>query len=218
MSKEIELRFFSFDRKILNEKIKELGGVKKGMYHFKVVNFFPPVPYNTLRVRDEGHRITFTIKEKQTEEQTQTQDSRAYDIENEVNISNYQEMRIMLNKIGFKENYSLEKIREIYDIDDSELVFDHYPGLPSYIEIESPTEEKLFDLAKKLGLVLGEEQMDAGDLYLEIYGITKNRPLNVHLNFDSVYDLMKQYITKNEKEMLVIVDGQKKLLDKVDNK
>ena len=214
MSKEIELKFFSFDRKILNEKIKELGGVKKGMYHFKVVNFYPPIPYNTLRVRDEGHRITFTIKEKQKS----AGDIRSYDIENEVNISNYQEMRTMLNKIGFKENYSLEKIREIYDIGESELVFDHYPGLPSYIEIESPTEEELFDLAKKLGLILGEKQMDAGDLYLEIYGITKDRPINIPLNFDSVYDLMKQYITKNEKEMLVIIDGQKKLLEKVDNK
>jgi predicted adenylyl cyclase CyaB len=214
MSKEIELRFFSFDRKILNEKIKELGGVKKGMYHFKVVNFFPPAPYNTLRVRDEGHRITFTIKEKQK----QIGDTRSYDIENEVNISNYAEMRIMLNKIGFKENYSLEKIREIYDIGESELVFDHYPGLPSFIEIESTSEEELFDLAKKLGLILGEKQMDAGDLYLEIYGITKDRPINIPLNFDSVYDLMKQYITKNEDQMLVIIDGQKKLLEKVDNK
>ena len=214
MSKEIELKFFSFDRKILNEKIKDLGGIKKGMYHFKVVNFYPPAPYNTLRVRDEGHRITFTIKEKQKS----AGDIRSYDIENEVNISNYQEMRTMLNKIGFKENYSLEKIREIYDIGESELVFDHYPGLPSYIEIESPTEEELFDLAKKLGLVLGEKQMDAGDLYLEIYGITKDRPINIPLNFNSVHDLMKQYITKNEKEMLFIIDGQKKLLEKVDNK
>jgi hypothetical protein len=34
MSKEIERRFYTFDRKILNDKIKELGGVSKGMFKF----------------------------------------------------------------------------------------------------------------------------------------------------------------------------------------
>jgi adenylate cyclase class 2 len=208
MSKEIEKRFYTFDRKELEEKIKELGGVKKGMYNFQVLAFVQPEGYNLLRLRDEGHRITFTLKQKGAD---------GYELENEVNVSNFKEMRTILEKIGNKKKYFLQKIREIYDIGESELVFDHYPGLPGYIEIESPTEEELFSLADKLNLKKNEPHREAGDLYLECYGITKDRPL-LDLAFDNIHDLFKKYITKNEDMMLKIIEGQNRLLEKVDNK
>jgi predicted adenylyl cyclase CyaB len=205
MSKEIEKRFYTFDRKIINEKIKELGGVSKGMFKFQIKTFIPPTGYNLLRLRDEGHRITFTLKQKGND---------GYELENEVIVNNFNEMDTILEKIGHKKKYLIQKIREIYNIENSELVFDHYPGLPGYIEIESPTESELFSLADKLGLIQDEKQIEAGDLYLEIYGITKDRPL-LDLAFDNIYEVFKQYITKNEDMMNKIIEGQKKLLEKI---
>jgi hypothetical protein len=62
MSKEIERRFYTFDRAVIEQKIKDLGGVRKGMFKFQILAFVPPAGYKLLRLRDEGHRITFTIK------------------------------------------------------------------------------------------------------------------------------------------------------------
>jgi len=207
MSKEIERRFYTFDRKILEEKIKEFGGVKKGMYLFQILVFIPPKSYSMLRLRDEGYRITFTLKKRGSD---------GYEIEDEVIVSNFKEMRTILEKMGNKKKYFIQKIREIYDIGESELVFDHYPGLPSLIEIESPTEEELFSLADKLNLIKDEPHKDAGDLYLECYGVTKNKPL-LDLTFDNIYKIFKKYITKNKDVMLQILEGQIKLLDKINH-
>ena len=63
-----------------------------------------------------------------------------------------------------KEFY-MEKIREIYEFDDCELVFDHYPGLPGYIEIEAPSEEKLKELAVYFNLNFNEKFYNYSILY-----------------------------------------------------
>ena len=209
MSKEIERRFYTFDRRELEEKIKEYGGVKKGMFKFQILAFVPPEGYSVLRLRDEGFRITFTIKKKTAD---------GYEEENEVIVNNFKEMRIIVEKMGHHKKYLMQKIREIYDIENSELVFDHYPGLPGYIEIESPTEEELFSLADKLGLRRDEEQIEAGDLYENYYGIVKKgRPL-LDISFDNIIEVMSEYIKKDKEKMEEILEGQKKLLEKVDSK
>jgi predicted adenylyl cyclase CyaB len=207
MSKEIEKRFYTYDRREVENKIKSLGGIRKGMYLFQILAFNQPPGYSLLRLRDEGHRITFTLKQKGAD---------GYELEDEVNVSNFNNMRTILEKIGQTKKYLIQKVREIYNVNNSELVFDHYPGLPGYIEIESPTEEELFQLQKEFNLI-DEPHREAGDLYLELYGITKDRPL-LDLAFDNVHELFKKYITKNEEEMIRIVEGQQKLLEKVDNK
>jgi len=208
MSKEIERRFYTFDRKILEQKIKDLGGVKKGMYLFQILAFNPPEGFNLLRLRDEGHRITVTLKQKGSD---------GYDLENEVNVDNFKEMKTIMEKIGHTKKYFIQKIREIYNINNSELVFDHYPGLPGYIEIESPNEEEMFSLADRLGLRKDEEQKDAGDLYKDLYGITKDRPL-LDISFDNIVEIMSVYIKKDKDLMEQILEGQLKLLEKVDTK
>jgi len=38
-------------------------------------------------------------------------------------------MNEMIQLLGIKKAYDIEKIREIYKDENNELVFDHYPGL-----------------------------------------------------------------------------------------
>jgi adenylate cyclase class 2 len=205
MSKEIEKRFFNFDRLEIEQKLKELDAVKKGIYLFKIVQFKANPPIKTLRVRDEGFRITFTIKEKTND----------YDIENEVIINNFNEMRIMINKLGYKEKYYMEKIREIYDIGESELIFDHYPGLPGYIEIEAPTEEKLNELIGKFELDPNEKFGNFSSVYKELYQTGVDDLGYLNISFDNVNDTVKPLINKNMDLFEKIVEGQKKLMEKV---
>lgn len=205
MSKEIEKRFFNFDRLEIEQKLKELGAVKKGIYLFKIVQYKANPPIKTLRVRDEGFRITFTIKEKTND----------YDIENEVIINNFNEMRIMINKLGYKEKYYMEKIREIYDIGESELIFDHYPGLPGYIEIEAPTEEKLNELIEKFELDPNEKFGNFSSVYKELYQTGVDDLGYLNISFDNVNETVKPLINKNMNLFEKIVEGQKKLMEKV---
>jgi len=205
MSKEIEKRFFNFDRLEIEKILKELGAVKKGIYLFKIVQFKANPPIKTLRVRDEGFRITFTIKEKTND----------YDIENEVIINNFNEMRIMINKLGFKEKYYMEKIREIYDIGESELIFDHYPGLPGYIEIEAPTEDELNELIKNFKLDPNEKFGNFSIMYKELYQTGVDDLGYLNISFDNVNETVKPLVNKNMDLFEKIVEGQKKLMEKV---
>jgi len=206
MSLEIERRFYTFDRKILEEKIKEIGGIRKGMYNFQSLGFEPPKGYYVFRLRDEQHRITFTLKEFNKENKYATED--------EVIVSDFNKMKIMLEKLGHKKKYFKQKIREIYNIGETELVFDHYPGIPGFIEIESPTEKELFEVADKLNLIKDEPGKGMNDLYYDLYGIPKDK-LIYDLAFDTVYETYKKYIVKNEDLMIKILEGQKKLMEKI---
>jgi len=205
MSKEIEKRFFNFDRLEIEQKLKELDAVKKGIYLFKVVQYKANPPIKTLRVRDEGFRITFTIKEKTND----------YDIENEVIINNFNEMRIMINKLGYKEKYYMEKIREIYDIGESELIFDHYPGLPGYIEIEAPTENELNELIKNFKLDPNEKFGNFSIMYKELYHTGVDDLGYLNISFDNINETIKPLVNKNMDLFEKIIEGQKKLMEKV---
>jgi len=205
MSKEIERRFFNFDRLEIERKLKEFNAVKKGIFFFKIIQYDRTAPIKRIRLRDEGYRVTFTIKE-------QTND---YDLENEVVVDNFKEMRTILKKIGLKEKFINEKVREIYDIGDCELIFDHYPGLPGYIEIEAPTEEKLFKLAKDFDLDLNEEHKDFSKMYIEIYKTEKDLQ---NITFDNVNEVVKPHVKENMDVYEKIIEGQKRLLEKTSDK
>lgn len=53
---------------------------------------------------------------------------------------------------GLKTNESYEKERWTFIHNDCEIVFDKLPFIGSFIEIEGPSEEAIFDLMKKLNL------------------------------------------------------------------
>jgi len=204
MSKEIEKRFFNFDRLNIEKILKDLGAIKKGIFLFKVVQFKSDLPIKTLRVRDEGFRVTFTIKEKTND----------YDLENEVIVNSFNEMRTIINKLGYKEKYYMEKIREIYDIGESELIFDHYPALPGYIEIEAQSEEKLNELIEKFGLDPNEKFGNFSLIYKELYQTGVDDLASLNISFDNINETVKPLVHKNMDIFEKIVEGQKKLLDK----
>ena len=207
MPKEIEKRFFKFDEARLKEQIIALGGVRKGIFHFKVINFKPPASLDRLRLREEGFRITFTIKKKGAD---------GYDEENEVIVNNFEEMETILTKLGYEKKDYFHKIREIYNIGDCELIFDHLPGLVPYVEIEAPSEGELFSLSDRLGLDKTEGKKGMGDLYREVYGVEKS----LDITFMNAVDLIMPYIEKSKElkeKFWEIITQQNELLKRVDN-
>lgn len=155
-----------------------------------------------IRTRNEGQKITFTIKEK----------TNTYDKEWEVNVNDQNIINEMLLHLGIKKAYTLEKFREIYKDDNNELVFDHYPGLETYLEIESNSEDNLFKMMKNLNLE-SESKFNAKELYYQEYGISKERPDN-DLTFENALEMFDSFITKNKDKFIKILKHQQEFIKK----
>ncbi|WP_456325773.1 class IV adenylate cyclase [Desulfonauticus submarinus] len=85
-------------------------------------------------------------------------------IEYEVNVSNFETMNIILNKVGFNVKLEYHKFRKIFKLNNSLICLDITP-FGFFIEIEGG---ELYDNAKILGL----NQENSLDLtYYEIYNI-----------------------------------------------
>ena len=202
MSYEIEERFRNFDYKSIKNKLKELDVKHKGSFLFKIASYKSENDNKSIRIRDEGYQITFTIK---------INEQKQYIKEYEVVVDNYDMIDNMIQLMGIKKHYDLHKYREIYRTKNNktEIIFDHYPGLPPYMEIESKTEKDLLSFMKKLNLTK-ENEFSAGDLYNEYYGIPLIRKLET-LTFDNANNVFLKMITKNKKQFIDILQQQKKL-------
>ncbi len=97
------------------------------------------------RVRDEGDCITMTIKEI-------VNDGIDGVLESEVKINSYENGISFLKAAGLKSVSYQETTREIWKKDDIEVVFDQWPGLPIFIEIEAPNEVEIRKIASILKL------------------------------------------------------------------
>jgi adenylate cyclase class 2 len=185
---EIERRYRRFDEDTVRSRLAA-AGTRKGKFLFRLVSYVPAGEVTTIRVRDEGYRVTMTVKRRV--------DSGAYLAESEVVVNSFDRGAEMLDMLGFERHYYLEKFREIFEFEGAEVVFDTYPGLPPYIEVEAPTEAIMLQAAAALGLDAGEPQdWAAGDMYLELYGITKDRPMT-GLTFAGVRACLGPLATKN---------------------
>jgi adenylate cyclase class 2 len=203
MAYEIEKRFKNFEYKKLKELFEKNNIKKNGGMILKVSSFVGTKPKQTIRTRTEGNKITFTIKSK----------GDPYDKEWEVVVDNQEMMDLMLNEMGIKKAFTLEKFREMYISDNGdEIVFDHFPGLPPYLEVESKNETNLNSMMGILGLK-DEPRFIGKDLYFEHYGITKDRS-DEDLTFGNAVESLSPYITKNKEMFMKIISHQKDFLQK----
>ena len=66
-----------------------------------------------------------------------------------------------------------ESKREVWELDGVEIMLDEWPWVPTYIEIEAGTEEKVKDVASKLGLNWSDAVFGAvTPVYATHYGIS----------------------------------------------
>ena len=207
MPKEFEHAFFGFNKKDIISKMKELKGKRKGTFLFRVQVFLHPaaVPGTYIRVRDEGFRTTMTYKYQGPTDK--------YAEENEVNIDNFDEGVKILLGVGCKKKYYYEKIREIWNVKNTEVVFDTNPGIDERMEIESKTVKEMKEMIKYFNVKV----VDFPNRYLDLFGIVI--PKTVDLTFINVKkDLIKE-CKKNKVEFIKLVDEQlnkyKKLVKKL---
>jgi adenylate cyclase class IV len=156
-------------------------------------------PY--IRIRRENIGTQFTVK---TGKGTFKKE---YQVEIKSNGDSAAEMEEMLKIVGLDLRYKVEKLRDIWKMDigtssekkSVEIVFDTYPGSPTYMEVEAETKE-ILDMATKQLNLDPKDHVDDHDFYGYYFGVEKHRdiPMGQELLFSNAKEQFKGLFKKNE--------------------
>jgi adenylate cyclase class 2 len=180
MSREIEWRYEIKDESLIQSRLVAYQGEHIGRYLMPIIVYNSPTSELYVRVRHEGTKITFTIKRDLEAE---------FPIEHEISVKptekNLETLHAMCLSLGCTVKYRVDKIRDIWNIRDTEVVFDTYPGVPTYVEIEAHDIGKLSRVEALLGLTK-QQRIESRDIYNHFYGIPCDRviPPNYRLTFN----------------------------------
>ena len=166
MKNEIEAQFLDIDKDAIRAKLKALGATleKPEILMRRVV--FDTGGHSFARVRDEGDKIVMTYKNISDD----------YSIlgtkEVNIEVSNYDDAIALLQGCGLEIKARQETKREIWKFGEVEICIDTWPWLPTFIELEGPTEDSVWSLTKKLGLDKSKAKFGSVDTtYQHYYGI-----------------------------------------------
>jgi len=180
---EYEIKILNID---YNEWLKKLNNVNAHLENKKLqkITIFHGLNNNDreyIRVRDEGNKITLTYK------RTYKDSAKADEIE--ITVSSYERTIELLESIGLKKKRTEEKERISYSINKSRIDIDTWPDIPTYVEIESDSEEELFSICKILCIDYNKSfKGDAHDVF-RYYGIDPNMHKNMIFNKNSLNKL-----------------------------
>jgi adenylate cyclase class 2 len=175
MNNEIEAQFLDIDKESIRKKLKDNHAVlKKPEVLMKRTVFYTGNAHSFARVRDEGDKIVMTYK--------YVSDDHSILGTKEVNVvvDKYNDAVLFLESCGLKIKAKQETRREIWTIDDVEICIDTWPWIPTFMEIEGPSEEAVWKVAKMLGY--SKEQAKYGSVdttYQHYYGIDTD-VVNLH--------------------------------------
>ena len=104
---------------------------------------------NLLRLRSEGDRIVLTYKGPVDDRQAKVRQ------EIEVTVSDFDNCRDILAKLGLAPVLETRKRRTTYRLQAAQIVIDKYAGvyahIPELLEIEAPDLESIYAVVQKLG-------------------------------------------------------------------
>jgi adenylate cyclase class IV len=184
MSKlELEYRFYDYCKPTIIQTLINNGGVK---IHDPIVMELTVFNASTyLRVRKEYNKVLLTSKSYKG----------TFAVEKEIEVADYNDTIESMKKSGYSIKYDFMKIREKYYYKNTEIVFDMYPGLPEYMEIESKTLDELNEVCSLLNLDISKHTWKhLNEWFTEIYGIVK---VPKNLTFGNLEEKLKPLIKKN---------------------
>ncbi len=172
MDNEIEAQFLDINKDEIRERLAGAGAkcVKPEVLMRRIV-FDTGRPHTFARVRDEGAgKIVMTYKN--------VSDDKSIMGTKEVNlvIDNYENGVMFMRGCGLEEKAEQESLREtwVYDggLGEVEICIDTWPWIPTFIEIEGPSEEAVWKTAEVLGLDKSMAKFGSVDTtYEHYYGI-----------------------------------------------
>jgi len=103
----------------------------------------------------------------------------------------------------------MKKIREIWDVKNTEIVFDSNPGIDDRLEVESKTKTELNKMVKYFGLKIEGAQ----ERYMDLFGIVI--PKTMDLTFQNVKKGLIKCVKKDKEKFIKLVDDQLKKYKKL---
>ena len=170
MNNEIEAQFLDIDKKEIRKRLKGAGAklVKPEVLMRRIV--FDLGEHEYARVRDEGGgKIVMTYKN--------VADEKSILGTKEVNvvIDDYENGILLLKACGLKPKAEQESYRETWTMDDVEICIDTWPWIPTFVEIEGPSEKSVWDTAKKLELKREKAKFGSVDsTYRHYHGVSED--------------------------------------------
>ncbi|MEU4143092.1 MULTISPECIES: class IV adenylate cyclase [Streptomyces] len=163
MKHEYEAKFLAVDAAGLQAKLTALGAVQAFPRMLLTRKIFENNSLDGgawVRLRDEGHRSTLTLK--------QVTDATTIDgtKEIETEVSDLHAMAEILRRVGLTEVRYQENYREEWRLGKVAFDFDTWPDLPTFLEIEGPDEASVRQAAALLNLDYSEARFGSVD---EIY-------------------------------------------------
>jgi adenylate cyclase class 2 len=176
--------------KSVTQRLKELGAIFKGEFHYKryVFDTHPAVKSRWIRLRTDGTQTTLTAKEIQNDTTTGTS-------EWEVEVSDLETTLTILEKIGIKPKSVQENYRLLFLLKEDEVTIDFWPELRPYVEIESSSAARIEQIAELLGFT----KNDITGLNTQGLYAAKN------INLDDVKELVFE---QKPKEIELLLKGQ----------
>jgi len=146
MHTEYEVRVLEINVDDVKKKLEEVGATFEWdlLQRRYVYDFIPKVDGKWIRLRTNGEKTTLTIKNLVSSEIDGTQ-------ELEVEVDDFEKMNQILNELGYEAKGYQENRRVQYMLNGVEIDIDYWPLIPTYLEIEGPSEEAVYDALKKLG-------------------------------------------------------------------
>ena len=165
MHTEYEVRILDIDVEDVIKRIENISAVKEwdALQRRYVYDFIPKVDSKWIRLRTNGEKTTLTIKNLVTSEIDGTQ-------ELEIEVDDFEKTNLILNELGYEAKSYQENRRIQYKLNGVEIDIDYWPNIPTYLEIEGPSEEIVYDTLGKLGFSKEESTTrDVEGIYLD-YG------------------------------------------------
>ncbi|MFA5763308.1 MAG: class IV adenylate cyclase [archaeon] len=147
--KEIEVKVIEINQAEVEKKLVQLGAKKIGEYDIDALNFDTidkklSSKFNLLRLRKKGKNyLTFKGKAEQ---------GFAKIVEElEIEVSDFETTKLILEKLGFLAKKTHPKHRVTYKLNNSLIEIDDYFIIPVFLEIESPNEKELKEIIELFG-------------------------------------------------------------------
>ncbi len=146
MHTEYEVRILEID---VNEVIKKLESVGANfewdrLQRRYVYDFIPKEDSKWIRLRTNGVDTTLTIKNVVTSKIDGTQ-------ELEITVDDFDRCNLILKELGYEARGYQENRRMQYTLNGVEIDIDYWPLIPTYMEIEGPSEESVYNTLEFLG-------------------------------------------------------------------
>ncbi len=170
MHTEIEERVLEIDTEEVIKKLDDLGAVKAGEWFQKrfTYDFNPKREGEWLRLRTNGEETTFTYKNVESRDIDGTK-------ELEIVVSDFENTNKMLEILGYKPKNYQENKRIRYYLNDVEIDIDTWPMIPTYMEFEADSIEKIKEIEELLKVDKNKiTTLFCDDIAKEIYGIDIN--------------------------------------------